>query len=269
MPVKRYEKVDKHRLKFRDQARKIDREAPDLKRLADSIVTHGQLETIGLLADFTVIWGNRRALAALLHPAITHLDAVILEQEITESQYRVIQAIENFHQETLKMHEKTLVVAELKRLNPTWTNQDLAKHLSLDPSTLTRLLCVYDTIASVNEAYFAGKLGLSDCYAISKLPPEQQAEALALKLAGATRDQLEAFRKRKRNGETSAKTVSRIKIALASGVAVTLSADGLTLDAAIDAVAEAHKVLDKGRKDGLTAKTIQKVSADRAAKGGG
>ena len=128
-----------------------------------------------------MIWGNRRALAVPLRPVITHLDAVIFEQEISESEYRVLQAIENFHQEALKMHEKTLVVAELKRLNPTLTNQDVAKHLSLDPSTLTLPARFTDTIAPVKEAYFAGKLN-GTVYGISKLPAADQPEALAMAL---------------------------------------------------------------------------------------
>ena len=88
---------------------------------------------------------------------------------------------------------------------------------------------------------------------------------MAAKLNGSTRDELERQSKKIRNGNKPDVKVDRLRIDLPLGVTVTVAGKSLTLDGAIEAAAEAHKVMEKGRKDGLTAKTIQKVSADKAA----
>ena len=64
--VMKYEKIDKNRVKLRSkpQARQIFDQS-DLLGLADSLLT-GQLQPIGVLSDYTLIWGERRLRAALL-----------------------------------------------------------------------------------------------------------------------------------------------------------------------------------------------------------
>jgi hypothetical protein len=110
----------------------------------------------------------------------------------------------------------------------------------------------------------AGKIGLSTVYAITRSP--DQAAALAAKLNGTSRDDLERAIPRK--AKAPAEKAGRIRIELVSGVTVTFAGgSGLTLDLAIEAAADAGKELRKGRDQGLTAKTISKVSAERA-KGG-
>jgi len=54
----------------------------------------------------TVIWGNCRVLAARLNPGITHLRAAIFDQPITESEFLLMQAMENFHRLDLTDYEK-------------------------------------------------------------------------------------------------------------------------------------------------------------------
>ena len=67
--------------------------------------------------------------------------------------------------------------------NPTWQHKDLAQALNLDPSMVTRLLSPLKCIEGVAGALKEEKVGISDCYAASKLPPEEQAGLLSLKLA--------------------------------------------------------------------------------------
>ena len=128
----RYEKVDKRGIRAGPQAREIKIDA-ELHRLADSLVAEGQLQPIGLRAGLSIIWGFRRHAAAMLKDEITHLWAAIFEEEITEAQFLVMRATENSQRLELTGYEKWQTCQELLRLNPTWRNVDLAKHLHVDP----------------------------------------------------------------------------------------------------------------------------------------
>lgn len=66
------QRVPKDKPILRPQARQHDPEY--LSRLADSLLK-GQLQPIGLLPDYTLIWGNARVLAARMNPAITQIIA--------------------------------------------------------------------------------------------------------------------------------------------------------------------------------------------------
>ncbi len=265
MQVKKTELVEKYKIKVREQARKQFDEA-ELRQLAESILRE-QLQPIGLLPDYTLCWGERRWRAAMLHEQITHLWAVILDKPMTESDFRLRQATENFLRENLTSAEKTHAIAELKRLNPTWTNKDVAEHLKIDAGQVTRLLSVFDCIPDVQQAYFAGQIG-GAVYGISKLLAEQQREGLAMALAGATREQIASHGKKKRTRTTETVRVSRIKCLLPSGVTLVASGQTLSLDELIDALGEAQKEAKKAREQGLDAKTFQAVMKDKAAAAG-
>ena len=78
----KYEKLDKNKIKVRSkpQARQ-NLDESDLLGLADSLMA-GQLQPIGVLSDYTLIWGERRLRAALLEKEITHLLAVVFDREV-------------------------------------------------------------------------------------------------------------------------------------------------------------------------------------------
>jgi|SRR5579872_307741 len=262
MLVKRTELVDKHKIKVEGgQARKHFDQA-ELQRLAESLLVE-QLQPIGLTPEYTLCWGERRWRAAMLHDKITHLWAVFLDKPMTESEFRVLQLTENMSRENLKPAEITQGIAELKRLDPTWSNRDVADHLKIDASQVTRLLSVFDCIAEVQKAYFAGQIG-GVVYGISKLPAEQQMEALAMALAGATREQIESHGKKKRNGTREVVRVGRVKIQLRSGVAVGLSGTELGMSGVVESLAETLKEARKAHDAGFDVKTWQSMMADKA-----
>jgi ParB-like chromosome segregation protein Spo0J len=206
--------------------------------------------------------GHRRLAAAKL-AGIEKVPCLVIG-DVSAEEIRLVTAV---HKKDLSSPEKVHAFFALKLLYPDGTAKDLAARLSIDPSLASIYGSYEHCIPDVQVAFDAGQLTLKAMYAISKQELGEQRELLEMSLSCSGEEIVRKARNRV-NGSNGVK-VSRMKIALASGVAVTLSANGLTLDAAIDAAAEAHRVLEKGRKDGLTAKTIQKVSADRAAKGGG
>lgn len=232
----------------------------DLDHLGDDLLARGVLVPLLARPDGTLIDGWRRWLAAQ-RKGIKELPVIITDKP--EAEIPGIQLATVFHKADLTNAEKWLSCCRILQAHPGWQLKDLAEFLHLDPSMLTRLLSPSRCIPAWQEALKEGKVGISDCYAASKLPESEQAGLLAMKLGGASRDQIEQAGRKSRNGKSEAVKVNKIKIELGSAT-VTIAGTGLTLDTAIDAVSEAKKEMAKGREQGLTAKTIQKMSADRS-----
>lgn len=244
------------------QPRQHYTEADD-RQLGESMKAHGQLQPVGSKPDGTLLWGHRRLRAALL-AGLKDLQVIITDRQLTDTEIRLIQLSENMHRSDLTAHEKWLACAELMCMNPKWQLKDLAEHLHLDPSMLTRLLSPSKCIEPAQAALRDGKIGISDCYAISKVPEGEQAALLAMKLSGASRDAIEQAGRTSRTRNVPAVKLSRVKCALSSGVVIVASGEALSLDDLIEALGEAQKEARKAREQGLDAKTFQAVLRDRA-----
>lgn len=247
-----------------NQPRKSFDEA-ELRQLGESL-KKGQLRPIFVQPDGTIIAGERSWRAAKLADLPT-LEAKIADRQLSESEVRIWQLVENMLRAGLTGYEQWTGCYELMCMNPAWQMKDLAENLSLDPSTVTRILSPSKCIEAVQDALKDGKIGISDCYAISKLPADTQAGLLALKLSGASRDQMERAGRRQRSQATAAVRASKIRIALTSGATVTISGDEISLDDAIEAAKDALKEMTKGRDQGLDAKTLVAVCRDKAKAG--
>jgi ParB family chromosome partitioning protein len=247
--------------KTNPQARKTLDEA-ELRLLGESL-RHKQIQPVLAKPDGTIIAGERRYRAAKLAD-LPNLMVIITDEPLTDAEVRAIQLTENIHRADLTGHEKWQAGKELIELKPGWQGKDLAEHLHLDPSSVTRWMSPGKCTLAWQDALRDGKVGISDCYAASKLAPEDQAGLLALKLSGGSRDALEQAGRRKRSAATAAVRASKIKIMLTSGVTVTVTGNDLSLDDAIEAVKDAVKEMTKGRDLGLDSKTIQAVARDKA-----
>jgi ParB family chromosome partitioning protein len=247
--------------KTNPQVRKTFDEA-ELRLLGESL-RHKQLQPVLAKPDGTIIAGERRYRAAKLAD-LSNLMVIMTDEPLTDAEVRAIQLTENIHRADLTGHEKWQACKELLELNSGWQGKDLAEHLHLDPSSVTRLLSPSKCTLAWQDALRDGKVGISDCYAASKLQESEQGGLLALKLSGASRDALELQGRKKRAGHAPAVRSSRIKCQLASGVSVVVSGSEMTLDEMIDALAEASKEAKKARDQGLDAKTFQNVMRDRA-----
>ncbi len=190
-----------------NQPRKQFTEA-DLLSLGASMKAHGQLQPVGAMPDGTLLWGERRLRAAQLI-GLKELQVIITDRKLSDSEIRLIQLTENMHRADLTGYEKWLGCAELMSLNPQWQLKELAAHLHLDPSMVTRLLSPSKCVPAWQEALKAGKVGISDCYAASKLEEKEQSELLALKLNGASRDAIEQAGRRNRTKAVPAVRLAR------------------------------------------------------------
>ncbi len=200
---------------FKPDQRELDRhDDPDeIRRLGEDMRANGQLQAVAATEDGRVIFGHGRYLAAPVAGFKT-LEVKLWPATLPDTQFKLIRASENLQRKELKGYQKWLLCADLMACNANWQLKDLAEALHLDPSMLTRLLSPSKCIPAWQEALKAEKAGISDCYAASKLPPEEQAELLALKLSGASRDTIEQTGRKKRAMAAPAVRLSRVKIAM-------------------------------------------------------
>jgi ParB/RepB/Spo0J family partition protein len=235
----------------------------DLDHLGDDMLARGVLVPLLAKPDGTIIDGWRRWLAAG-RKGIKELPVIITDKP--EMEIRGIQLATVFHRADLTAHEKWLAGAELMCMNPEWQLKDLAEFLHLGAPTVTKLLSPSKCIPAWQEALRDGKAGISDCYAASNLPENEQERLLALKLSGASRDAIVHAGRKSRNGNTPSVKVTRVKCQLPSGVCIVASGQGLSLDDLIESLGEAQKEARKAREQGLDAKTFQSVMKDKSKK---
>ena len=150
-----------------------------LDHLGEDLLARGVLVPLLAKPDGTIIDGWRRWLAAE-RKGIKELPVIITDKP--EMEIKGIQLATVFHKADLTGYEKWLACAELMCMNPGWQMKDLADFLHVDPSSVTRILSPSRCTPAWQEALKGGKVGISDCYAASKLPEKDQAGLLALKL---------------------------------------------------------------------------------------
>ena len=256
--------------KAKPQARKQFDEK-ELRQLGESLKVR-QLQPLVCLPDGTIIAGERRYRAALL-VGMTELEVKIIDDPVTEAECKRLQFTENMLRQDLTGYEQFRGCVELLRINPGWTQKDLAERLHVDPSMVMRLLSPSKCIESVRAALAEGRIGISDCYAISRLSDPEQEAALAMKLNGASRDELASHARRQKSRSTSqnngpAVKMARVKIPLAGGGSLALSGKELGLDEVIEVLGTAQKEARKARDQNLDVKTFSAVMRDRAKNGG-
>lgn len=250
--------------KAKPQVRKRFDDA-ELRRLGESLKAR-QLQPLVCLPDGTIIAGERRYRAALL-AGIAELEVKIIDDPVTEGECKRLQFTENMQRQDLTGYEQWQGCVELLRLNPGWTQKNLAEQLHIDPSMVIRLLSPSKCVESVQAAFAEGKIGISDCYAISRLPEGEQAAALAMRLNGASRDELASHARRKQGGKKPVVRASRVKCELGGGLSIVVAGDRLGLDEVIAALGAAHKAARAARDQNLDVRTWSAVMRDRAKNG--
>jgi len=236
----------------------------ELRELRDSLVKK-QLVPLLATSDGVIIDGWRRWCAAKLDGKPERLDVIITDEQLTPAQIKEIQLVSSLHRTDLKPYEQFLGCRDWLALNPGATVRDLAAKIDRDPSLLTRILSLSKCVQPVQQAAADGKVGLSEWYAISKVPEAEQQSMLAAKLAGASRDQLEQQGRKLRNGEAHGGKVNKLKIPLGpQGRSVTISGSNLSLDDVIEILQETMKSARKAQGENLDGKTWVQVMKQKA-----
>lgn len=236
----------------------------DLDRLGDDMLARGVLEPLLARPNGLLVDGWRRWLAAQ-RKSIPELPVIITDKP--EEEIAGIRLATVFHKADLTAFEKARACADILAAHRGWQMKDLAAFLHLDPSSVTRWCSPSRCSPAWQQALKDGKVGISDCYAASKLPHEQQEALLAMKLAGASRDAIEQAGRKSRNGKAATVRVGSIRCPLPSGTTVVVKGTDISLDDAIEALAELLKAMKKASEDGLDGKTFARVCADKAKRG--
>lgn len=221
-------------------------------------------------SDGTVIDGERRVRAARIEK-LESLDTLIIDEAMTQSELRLAQAATAMHRADLTAGEKYALCYELLQLRTDWKEKDLAEHLCIHPSMVTRIMAASKTIPEVREALQQGKLSTTDVYAISKVPEAEQPALLEAKLHGASRDELEEKVKTTRRKKLAAASVrvDSVRCALPSGRLIVVSGPNLSLDDVVETFVEAAKEARRARDQSLDVKTWAAVMRDRAKSANG
>jgi ParB/RepB/Spo0J family partition protein len=238
----------------------------ELKALAQSWLER-PVHDIVVCPSRKVVDGHRR-LEGLILLGETEADVLLTNQELDDKAVLEVGLTTAIHRADLSGFDKFQACVKLLELNPGWQNQDLARCVKLDPSTVTRLLSPSKCVAEVLEALRENKISISDCYEISKaVDRDGQLQLLALKSAGASRDVLAAKGRKQRAADKPAVRASKIRCPLPSGCTITVTGQDVTLDEAIECLQQAMKAIKKAIDTGLDAKTAQAVWRDVARAG--
>jgi ParB family chromosome partitioning protein len=232
----------------------------DLDRLGDDMLARGVLVPLLARLDATIIDGWRRWLAAL-RKGIKELPVIVTDTPETE--IPGIQLATVFHKADLTGAEKWLACCGILQAHPDWQLKNLAEFLHLDASMVTRLLSPSKCIQAWQEALAAGKVGISDCYAASKLNETEQAELLRLKLTGASRDAIERAGRKARAASAPAVRMSKVKIAMPHGASVVVSGNDLSMPDLVELLSETLKEARKAAEQ-YDVKTFQAMMRDKA-----
>jgi len=252
-------------IKVEPQIRK-DNDPSKQEELNASVKAHGILMPLLVMISGILLAGHRRLIAALA-AGLETVPVIITDRLLSDSEVLLIQLAENVHRADLSGYEKWQACAQLMQINPNWPLKELAAHLHLDPSMVTRLISPSKCIEAAQAALREGRIGISDCYAISKLPVEDQASLLSQKLSGASRDAIEQAGRKNRTKVAPAVRLSRVKIAMPEGKTVVLTGPEMSLDEVITALESALSAARRAHKDNLDVKTAEKVWRDRARAG--
>ena len=239
----------------------------ELRELRDSLC---KKQLVPLLArpDGTILDGWRRWSAAMSGGKPDRLDVIITDEPLTPAEIKEIQLVTALHRADLSPYEQFVGSRDWLALNPGATAKDLAAKIDRDPSTMVRILSLAKCIPAVQQAAAAGTLGLSEWYAISKVPADEQEAMLAAKRAGANRDQLEQRGRTLRRGDSEGIKVNRLKVPLGpQGRSVTIAGSNLSLQDAIELLQETLKFARKAQGESLDGKTWVQVMKQKAKTG--
>lgn len=170
--------VGLHQIKPSDVAlRSVDKASEDYLQLVQSVIKNGILNPV-LVSDlgegvYGLIDGLHRYTAAKDAGLKT---MPVLIKNLADSELMEAQIITNLHKVETKPMDYTKQLYRLLSANPLMTISDLADKLSTPYSWLSQRLSLTNLDKGIQDLVNEGQIGLSNAYALAKLPIEEQAE---------------------------------------------------------------------------------------------
>lgn len=197
----------------------------EIERLAHSIREKGQLQPIRVRWDashekWVIIAGERRFRATQV-AGLSSIQCYFHEGEISESEIRMLQLIENLLRADLKPIEEARAYAALMDLND-WNGKQVAAALRLSPSRVSRGLALLDLPAAMQRQIETGQLGKTAAYELSKLKDEEVLERVASESAVTTRQATSLVNQRRGKRKAPSATSSQ-KFAGENGIRVVVT----------------------------------------------
>lgn len=226
-----------------------------IRELWDSIKANGQLNPLLVIdrPDDNLIAGFRR-FHALRHGGAQEAKVSVYPAGITLVQVMVLNGVENLQHEGLKDADVYGICKGILAADPSMKKQDLAQAFGKSAGWMTQALCPDDLIPEAREAFLAGKFGFSIAYSISRA--DDQAAALAKRLRGATRKELDAA-----NG-----SILTVELSLEGGYSFRVAGPGLTFDLAVKQARAAIREMEAASAAGHTVATLPTWLQNRPAK---
>lgn len=191
-----------------DIGENVRKEIPDaeIETLAASIKVRGVLQPVKLLeagGRFTVVWGQRRVLAAR-RAELERVPAIVVDVMPPADQLAIEQLVENLHREDLNPVDRARAMRQV--VTAGMSQADLARELGLHPSTIANDLGMLDAPPAVMSLLADGTISPAHQRAMKGLDPKAQ-EKLAREAAqgnwSAHRTE-EEVQRRKRDAEYQA-----------------------------------------------------------------
>ena len=185
-PLRTFGSVEVNRIIADPEQPRTEFNAEDIERLAGSIRAHGQLHPIRVRWDeaiekWIIVTGERRWRASIA-AGLPAIDCFFVDGEVTESELREQQLVENLLRSDLKPLEEAKAYQSLMELNG-WNGKQVAEALRVTTSRVSRSLALLDLPPEIQQQVDAGTLPKSSAYEISKLDSSDQQAKLASKAA--------------------------------------------------------------------------------------
>lgn len=198
-PLRNYGRVEVNRVvPDPDQPRKSFDEG-DIRRLASTFKTTGQIQPIGVRWDaaigkWLVVHGERRWRAAKA-AGLETIDCCFEDEDMGHPQRLERQLVENIQRASLEPLDEASAFQELMELRG-WNGKQLAEALHINPSKVSRALALLDLPTDVQAKISSGELSRTSAYELTKLDNAEVQRDLATQQL--TQDQAsKAVRKRR------------------------------------------------------------------------
>jgi ParB family chromosome partitioning protein len=232
----------------------------ELLALGENMMRHGQLVPLILFlmgAIKVILDGERRWRAAQL-VGMSELNAIVLPERVTAATLAVLRSSLDIHRASLNLMERSDLLAKIKS-ETGWSVGEIVEQLNITQPLVTKLLSCQKVIPDAQRLIRLGKLDIEKAFILSQQEPADQLKLLS-DVGKLSRDQLRG--RTKRNGEQS--KAKRAVFMLSSGLSITVQGLDVTLEDAIEGLAEVAKELKRGLSQGLDISTAQRVMRDKA-----
>lgn len=246
-----------------NQPRKFFDEA-EIGEMASSITLFGLIVPILVTKAndlFPIVDGEKRWRACVSLKKET-MRAVVLEPMADATQRYIAQLVVNSVRSDLTPLERARAYKQLME-SKGWSATELAKGIGVSKPNVTRYLS-HDSLSPKAQALLeSGKLSSAKAYALSRLTPSEQEDALKAPETIGTRDELEQRAKKPRASDQPGKRQLRLEL---PGCIVTLSSCApITVSSLCQHLSELMRACKQARSDKLDVATMASVLKDKTA----